>query len=404
MKQRHGSRRANAGIALVVALSMLTAACGSDDDTTTTAAPAATEGAAPTAAPTATEAAVPTEAPAATDAPAGTEASAGTEAPAATAAPASTDDASAAAWDAVVAAAKEEGSVTIYSSQSPDNLNALGEKFEDEYGIHVDVFRAIDSDLQAKIQAEADTNSPVADVVVQASLGWEVDKSAAGTFTKLDLPAFDNPDYDAELNVSENGDYFACNGAVLTFGWNTDLWPKGLTDYPDLLDPELKGKIGVIEPAAASIMDFWLYLEDKYGKDFTDKLAAQEPRIYPSSLPMGEALISGEISAASFVQVQAAAKADGAPVDSGLSDPAWGAIFNAAVLANAPHPNAAMLLANFMITAEGQEAISANAAASLPSIESSLDITTDQIRRQDLSLLTPDALAAYQERWNSLFK
>ena len=31
-------------------------------------------------------------------------------------------------------------------------------------------------------------------------------------------------------------------------------------------------------------------------------------------------------------------------------------------------------------------------------------ITTDDVHRQDLSKLTPDAVAAYQARWKSLFQ
>ena len=47
-----------------------------------------------------------------------------------------------------------------------------------------------------------------------------------------------------------DGNYFEVGAAVLTFAWNTDLVPDGLTDYPDLLDPALAGgKIGVIDPA-----------------------------------------------------------------------------------------------------------------------------------------------------------
>ena len=78
--------------------------------------------------------------------------------------------------------------------------------------------------------------------------------------------------------------------------------PDGLTDYPDLLDPSLAGgKIGVPDPAIGpALVDFYLWLEEKFGEEFVADLAAQEPRIYPSSLPIGEALQSGEISAGAF--------------------------------------------------------------------------------------------------------
>ena len=307
-------------------------------------------------------------------------------------------------WNTIVEAAKAEGEVTIYSSQALDNLENFGKAFQDEYGIKVNVFRGIDSDLHAKIQAERDSNSPIADLVVQATGPWQVAHSDEGWFTPVALPNFDQPGYNKAMNISPKSDYFVSNAAILTFGWNTELLPDGMKDYTDLLNPDLKGQIGVIEPANGAIVDFWLYLEEKYGADFTDKLAAQEPRIYPSSLPMGEALTSGEIAAASFVQIQDDAKAQGAPVDSGLSDTVWGAIFNAAVMANAPHPNAAKLLANFVISPAGQQAISHRAASSLPNIEGTPAITTDSVRRQDTAKLTPEFLAEYQARWKSLFQ
>ena len=120
---------------------------------------------------------------------------------------------------------------------------------------------------------------------------------------------------------------------------------------------------------------------------------------------MGQALTSGEISAGSFVQIQDDAKATGAPVDSGLSDTVWGAIFNGSVMANAPHPNAAKLLADYTLSPEGQATIAHLAAAALPNIPgTATGITTDDVHRQDLSKLTPDAVAAYQARWKSLFQ
>lgn len=378
----------------LIALGLLaTAACGSDDDTTTddgsseaTDAPSDDSGTTETTATAADD-------PATTDAP-------GDGDTAATDAPAGNGD-----WDAIVAAAQAEGEVTVYSAQALDNLNNVAAAFEDEYGIKVNVFRGIDSDIQAKIQAERDSNSPIADVVIQATQGWSDEKQAEGWFMPVELPAWENPDYNSEMNINATKDVFVCNAAVLTFGWNTELWPDGLTDYTDLLNPELGGgQIGVIEPAVASIVDFWFYLEDNYGTEFIEQLAAQKPKIYPSSLPMGEALISGEVAAGSFVQVQDDFKADGAPVDSGFAPKVWGAIFQTSVLSNSPNPNAAQLLSNFILTPEGQELIAFRASSSLPNIEGTTSVTTDEVQRQDPSRLDADSVAAYQERWSALFQ
>jgi iron(III) transport system substrate-binding protein len=333
-----------------------------------------------------------------------TSASASTSASTSASAAPGTTAAGNAAWDAIVAKAKDEGKVTIYSSQGLDQLNDLGKRFKDAYGITVEVVRDIDSNLIPKVEAENQTGKGIADVFVQAGAGWSVDKAAKGWFIAPTGPAFNDPAFDKANNESADGTYFTSTAALLTFGWNTQLYSKGLKDYTDLLDPALAGgKIGVIEPSAASIVDFWQYLEEKYGADFTKKLAAQKPKIYPSSLPMAQALTSGEIEAASFVQVLSDEKAKGAPVDSGLSDTVWGARFNTAILKTAAHPNAAQVLANFMITKPGQEALARKSASVLPNTTGAVT-TVSKVRKQDLTKLTPDFVTSYQGTWDKLFK
>ena len=180
----------------------------------------------------------------------------------------------------------------------------------------------------------------------------------------------------------------------------------GITGYADLLDPELSGRLGVPEPTAPSFVDFYLWLEETFGEEYVEQLAALEPRIYPSTLPISEALASGEISATPFggPGILEPLKAQGAPVEYGIADEgAWGARFFGMVPTSAPNPNAGQLLANYMVTAEGQEVVQATAGSVLPDIPGTL-ITNDQVREQDLSKLTPEAVAAYQEKWNGLFR
>lgn len=390
------SRRTTVGLACAIVLSTIAAACGSSTKSSSSTVPA---GSTPIATTTPAAGTIATPAGSAAASAAGPTTAAGSTNPAGSATPA----ANSAAWDDVIAKAKKEGTVTIYSSQSLDQLNDLATRFKAAYGITVTVVRDIDGNIQVKAQAEHDASKGIGDVIVQATASWDVKESAAGLFTTFSGPAIDDPNYDKANNVSPKADYLVASAAVLTFGWNTAQYPKGLKDYPDLLDPALKGQIGVIEPSAASIVDFWLYLEGKYGKDFTDKLAAQNPKIYASSLPMGQAMASGEISAALFVGIQTDAKKTGAPVDSGLSDTVWGALFKESVLATSPHPNAAQLLANFILTEPGQEALARLAGSVLPNVPGAVT-TTSKVHKQDLSILTPDFVAAYQARWNGLFK
>ena len=308
---------------------------------------------------------------------------------------------------ALVAAATEQGKVTVYSSQGLDALNQLATNFEAKYpGIDVEIVRGIDSDLAPIVEAENQTGQGVADLYINASLSWVQPHAEMGWFLPVEGPELTGEgSYDAEQYVHE-GNYFEVGSAVLTFGWNSDLYPAGITDYEDLLDPELSGKLGVIEPTAPSIVDFYLWLEETFGEEYVEQLAALEPRIYPSSLPIGEALGSGEISATPYSAPQTLEplKAQGAPVEFGISaEGAWGARFFGMVPTSAPNPQAGFLFANYMVTPEAQEVVQATAGSVQPDVPGTL-ITNEEVREQDLSKLTPEAVAAYQEKWNGLFR
>src|SRR5690242_12188902 len=75
--------------------------------------------------------------------------------------------------DALVAAAKKEGSITVYSAQGLDALNNLAAAFEKQYpGIDVKPVRGVDGDLSVKVETEFQTGKGIADMFVTASLPW----------------------------------------------------------------------------------------------------------------------------------------------------------------------------------------------------------------------------------------
>lgn len=387
-------RRARLSSALVLSITLLAAACGSDDESSSTTASAAAE---TTAAAAETTAATETTAGAA----ATTAASAETTA-------AGADDEAALAD--LVAAAQEEGSVTVYSSQGLDQLNALAEAFEQTYsGVDVEVVRLTDGDTIPRLETELSTNTAGADLAVMAAYGWVDGQATVGSF----VDATASPQlaglgaYDSEQYYHE-GNYFEVGAAVLTFAWNTDLVPNGIADYPDLINQEFAGgKLGVIDPAIGpAVVDFWRWVEENFGEDYVAQLAELSPSIYPSALPIGEALTSGEISATVYaapVQLVPAA-ANGAPVAYGISEKgAWGAKYFGFIPKSAAHPNAAALFADFMVTAEGQELVQGVSGSVLPGIPGTL-ITNDKVRVQDLAGMQPDPVAEYIAKWDALFR
>ncbi|MGW4481682.1 ABC transporter substrate-binding protein [Rhodococcus triatomae] len=306
-------------------------------------------------------------------------------------------------WQQVIEDAKAEGTVTIYSSNTTEQLTELASRFQNEYGIRVDVVRDVDANLHQKIGAELTTGNMVADVVLQATPAWSEQLGSAGNLTAPVGPAVTESEYDAAALLRPGHD-FVTNASVGTFAWNTDRLPEGLTGYEDLLDPALAGgKIGTVLPTSAAHIDLYEnYLDEVGGADYMERLAAQKPRIYPGAQPLAQALASGEIAAATFVQDQTKEAEAGAPVASGFDDTVWGGPMYAGILTDAPHPAAAQLLANYLVTPAGQEAISFRAASVLPGIASAV-ITIDKVAPQDTAAMTPEALEALKTRFNQLF-
>lgn len=307
-------------------------------------------------------------------------------------------------WSDVVAAAKKEGQVTLYSSQNPKNLDSLKAAFEKKYpGIKMDYVRNVDADNATKIEAEKQTGNSSADVYVTATASWIKDVGSKGDYA-VDVrgASFDAPAYKATSSL-QDGKYFLVGAAVLGLGWNTDIFPQGAKSYDDLLDPSLSGKIGITEPTSGAYVDFYNFVKKHAGDDFLPELAKLKPRIYPSTLGISQALTSGELGAALVVQPLITEKESGAPVDWALPDPAWGARWIGMALSASPHPNAAQVLADFMVSEAGQVAMSQGYAAALPDIKGSVSNAQD-VPEQDLSLQTPEAVAAYQEEWSALFE
>jgi iron(III) transport system substrate-binding protein len=71
------------------------------------------------------------------------------------------------------------------------------------------------------------------------------------------------------------------------------------------------------------------------------------------------------------------------------------------ILKQAPHPNAAQVLADFLVTKDGQQTSQHASGVVLQGVP---DAYYAPPRNQRLANLTPKKIADFQARWNSLFK
>lgn len=312
-------------------------------------------------------------------------------------------------WDEIVTAATEEGEVTIYSTHSPDNLEKLKQAFEAEYpGITLTYIRGTDADILPRIEVENSTNSGVADVHMTTDGGW-INRSLDSEYSaEVVGPALDVPEYDRDESVIEDK-FFLTSATVFGMGWNVTHVPEGLSSPDDVFDPELRGMVGIQNPnGIPTYVDMYRRINEDYGSGFVDRLPETEPRIYPSAVGITQALASGEVWAAPMAASNILTEmAKGAPVDFALPETPFGVPWYSHVLASAPNPNAAQLLADFLITTAGQEAISADYLAALPDVPGTgvpgSAVTAQDVELGDPDSLDPDSVEEFQAEWERKF-
>lgn len=313
-------------------------------------------------------------------------------------------------WEEIVAAAQDEGTVTIYSNHAPANLEALKVAFEEEYpGISMVYVRGTDTDLLPKVEVENQTGNGVADVHMTTDAGWIQRSLESGQYSvEVVAPGLDNPDYRADEAVLDDT-FFVTSATSIGLAWNTDAVPEGLDAPEDLLVPRLDSKVGVVSPAGfPAVVHIYRRMDVDYGEQYVTALADGGPRIYPSGPAVTQALVSGEVWAAPGASMDVLVERDkGAPVDFALPPNPIGIPFYSHVLSAAPNPNAGQLLADFMISAKGQAALSKNYVAALPGIPGT-GVEGSDVVAQDLELanaddLEPAAVQEYVAWWERLF-
>ena len=124
-------------------------------------------------------------------------------------------------------------------------------------------------------------------------------------------------------------------------------------NYGDLLRPELKGKIGFVSNETGT-RTLGGILKVK-GEEFVRKLKVQDISLHPiSGRAMADLVMSGEValSPTIFRDHALEAKAKGAPIDWAPMEIVPANAGGVALVAQAPHPHAAALLADFLLSAE----------------------------------------------------
>lgn len=255
-------------------------------------------------------------------------------------------------WDDVVKAAKQEGRVTLYTSQvGVPQLDEILSAFSDEYGIEVQKLELRGSELFERLRLELATNRSAADL------------SFSGGSVTLETMGVLQPHRDIP-NAARLSPEFAGNelrlpvfsqsmGIIVNASVPKDKRPKR---WADLTDPSWKGKILADDFRAVGGGGlFFAVTYEKFGEDYQKRLSENRPVFTREIRDSPRRVARGEYPVYIPFILPDALLNKGLPLEVIL--PEEGLVygnFDAAVVKGAPHPNAARMLLNFFLSDKAQ--------------------------------------------------
>jgi iron(III) transport system substrate-binding protein len=252
----------------------------------------------------------------------------------------------------LIAGAKREGSVTLYSSATLADQSAILGAFQAKYGIKVQQWRGSSEDIRNRVLTEraggrfdadvAETAGSDMEAMVREQLMQAVTTPAAAAL----IP---------QARMPHRG-WIATRLSVFVGAYNTDrIKPADAPkDYEDLRDPKWKGKLGIEAEDANWFLSVVSFMGEQKGlRLFRDIVATNGISIRKGHTLLANFVGSGEVPLALTAysyRVEQMKNVEGAPVELLYLAPVVALPTGAGVFRKAPHPHAALLLLDFYLT------------------------------------------------------
>ena len=257
--------------------------------------------------------------------------------------------------------ARKEGQVVLYSAAIVNQaLRPMADAFMKKYPfIKLTFWRGDTEEIVAKLSAEVRAKNVVVDLIEGTGVG-ELAVEAG-----LTVP-FSTPAIEAlpEMYRDPRGNWVSTRVSYFGIAYNPKLVPpdQAPKTYDDLLDPRWKGKlawrIGTSSGTPLFLTSIRLARGEDKAREYFEKLAQQKVINFGSgsARTLVDRVIAGEIPIALniFAHHPLISKAKGAPVNTQLLEPTPSTAGTMIVPKGVRHPYAAMLLADFILSQEGQ--------------------------------------------------
>jgi len=251
--------------------------------------------------------------------------------------------------------AKKEGELVFYASMSLGNAEALRGRFQKKYPfLKVALNRLGSGKIHSKVMMEARAKKLQADVIQALEFNmYSFRKNGV-------LENYISPESRAfPKGFKEEGYWTAIYINPYVIAYNTKLVPLARLPktYEDLLKPEWKGKMMIEGNKVEWFAGILQIMGTERGVSYVRALAKQDLALREGHSLLIQLIAAGEAALdvnipADFVE---ALSSKGAPVDWVSLGPVPTITSGIGVAADAPHPNAAKLFLDFVLSREGQE-------------------------------------------------
>lgn len=290
----------------------------------------------------------------------------------------------------LVAAAQEEGQVTIYAGgHTRPALELVVAEFEEAFGITVNHVREDSGGVVQSVEAELASGSLNADAVSLTDAPTLFRWAEEGTTTAIDLPNADDL-IDGFYDASTPQVPYSIVAMGIMYN---DTANEAPTSWQEFASSE-EGAVVLSDPSASGTALMFLHLMERIaGDDWAEELASRQVSVTESSLTLSQLVVTGEADYGlpAIESAVLGAAQEGEPLVTAFPEegvPAFAA--ELAVLTDASNPAAAELLVQFHLHPGVQEAMAGEGGRSVledaPQPEGAADLS-------GIELVTPDYAA-----------
>jgi iron(III) transport system substrate-binding protein len=257
----------------------------------------------------------------------------------------------------LIEAAKKEGKLLLWAGGPAKEWANVFNKFRERYPfLVVEHWRGDDPDMHQRITSEAKAGVYNVDFM-GGEISYLAELKKTGLMKKYNWP--NAVGWSAEHKDPE-GYWVTRNIIVVVASYNTNLVSpsEAPKNWDDLLDPKWKGTISMDKEGADWVLMFWAAWGKEKTVNYLKNLAKNNIALGPGATARTEMLGAGAYKIDLRLNLHGVLdyQKKGAPLEWIRTDPILAKATPIFIAEHAPHPNAAMLFADWFTSLEGQQA------------------------------------------------